>query len=141
MLFRSLSGTMLAESNQLRNDLNTGPNTAAAYTGQTFLSDHYSKVTLSSIANDSFIGVLVRGQTGAATYYAYIANSTSSKLIRSVSGTVTTLQTGSGLSSSAVLELRAFGSVLSARVNGQLKHQVVDTTISGGSPGVAGEVV
>ncbi len=136
-----LSGTMLAESNQLRNDLNTGPNTAAAYTGQTFLSDHYSKVTLSSTANDSFIGVLVRGQTGAATYYAYIANSNSSKLIRSVSGTVTTLQTGSGLSSSAVLELRAFGSVLSARVNGQLKHQVVDTTISGGSPGVAGEVV
>ena len=126
------------------------------YRSEIFTDNHYSQITIKSIASGSFVGVVVRSTLSAGTGfgYAYYADSTQRylKYFNVASGTTgSTIANIIGTTNAVndVLRLEVSGSTLKCYKNGALDTGLTggtgiftNTAIpSGGTPGIFGYTV
>lgn len=120
-------------------------NCGSLYTAISPPGDHYAelKVAGSVAANSNGIQCVIRGQTGAHTYYLFSVNAgaTSTQMYRCVAGVFTELPNTATLGSLTLGDTFRFvgsGSLLTAFQNGTQVLQNTDANITGGTFGIGG---
>src|SRR5271169_5071598 len=120
-------------------------NAGDMWTADTFTSDQYSQVMLTStqLAATQWVGPSVRAQNSGLNAYVaiYFWNNGSPEILLFLRNNGNWSQLGSSYSVSplgagAVLGLQAAGSSLSVTVNGTVVISATDTTFTGGAPGL-----
>src|SRR5271169_4956450 len=120
-------------------------NAGDMWTADTFTSDQYSQVMLTStqLAATQWVGPSVRAQNSGLNAYVaiYFWNNGSPEIMLFLRNNGNWSQLGSSYSVSplgagAVLGLQAAGSSLSVTVNGTVVISATDTTFTGGAPGL-----
>lgn len=135
-------GSMVVASNEA-----SGVSAAIAgnYRTETYSSDQYSQCVIGSVANISadFIGLTVRHNPATNAEYAalYFDNAGVFELdiyFRTGPGVYTKIggTSGASLPTGTVLTFIAIGSQLIFQVNGATVFSIVDTTLTGGVPGI-----
>ena len=141
----ALSDGPLAISSQMVIGTNAGGNSGDIRTAETYTSDQYSTVQVTStpLTGSQWIGPMVRAQgTGTGLYVGiYFWNSGSPELMlfKRISGAWT--QLGSSYASGALaagtqLTLTAAASTLTFSQNGVARITTTDTSLTGGAPGI-----
>lgn len=115
------------------------------FTNATWPNDQYSEIVVQTAsATNSGVAALVRGATGALTYYhadvlGPLGASAAVRLFRRVAGTFT--QIGSNVvmtvNSGDKLRLEVVGTTLTVKINGNVIISQTDANIASGSPGLA----
>lgn len=113
-------------------------------TAETYASNQYSQIEVGAMSSNQWIGPTVRMQNNGQNYYLglYDFNNGSPflQIFKSVNGSFTGL-TGqlsiSQLSTGSTLKLIVVGDTIAFLVNGVEKQATFDTTLTGGSPGIA----
>ncbi len=123
---------------------------AAIRLNQTFNPDQSAKMTFEvSTQPTRFLGPAVRcsGSGTTTNFYAFVASTGQSNLVKIVNGTWVQIGTdGPGLNIGDIMEIRAQGTTLSIFVNDQpftnivTNGQTTDETLTSGSPGIAGHL-
>lgn len=133
----------------------TSVNIAAVKRSETFLSNHYSQITINSPGSNQWIGVSARtqGESNTASYYSYIATASARALSVIVNGTEYGIASGPGISDNDVLRIEVQGSTITCYRNGVIDTSMgiatspatgnngvyIDTRLlNGGTPGISG---
>lgn len=132
-------GTFAIHTNALQCTVD-GFDAAAHWNADTFSNDQYSRATVTAIDPLAYIGVAVRCQASAETWYEVIGNSNDATYFyKVVAGSGSSLAaTTAPLAVNDVIEIRASGTTISWYKNSTLMQSVTDTSISSGYAGVAG---
>ncbi len=122
----------------------SGGNSGDMYTGQSFTSDQFSQIALTStqLTGSQWIGPMVRAQASGQSGYVgfYFWNSGSPELmvyLRSNGGWTNLGSYNSGkLPAGTLLELKAQGNSVTLLENGAAVIQVSNSSLTGGAPGI-----
>jgi hypothetical protein len=123
----------------------TPNNSGDMWSGETFGSDQYSQITVTSaqMTGNQWIGAVVRAQNGGQNVYLgiYFWNGGNPELMlfNRINGSWTQLGTAypcGTLAAGTQLELTAVGSSLAFSENGVPKVTASDTNLTGGAPGI-----
>jgi hypothetical protein len=124
------SGSTVAKGNSGGND------SSAWWNLDTFGGDHYAQIVIKTDGDGG--GVLVRHQSGANTFYAFLSDGTRCTMYEVTGGTFATL--GADYANNTVvndvLKLDATGSTLTPSLNGTPLATRTDASITGGAPGL-----
>ncbi len=134
----ALAGTAGIVSNQCDSKTFDGSGRCVQfYSAITWPDDHYSEVTLGSVAASASPGPMVRVASGALTYYICFCNTVSDLNLASVvAGAFTGIGTLPVFNVGDVVRLEAAGSTLRVYQNSAVVLTVVDTSITSGSAGL-----
>ena len=121
-----------------------GQNTGEIRTGETYASDQFSQISVTSTAlsGGQWIAAAVRmqnsGQNAYAGLYYWNFGSPELMLFLRTGGAWTQLNAvnTAALAAGTTLKLQAVGSTISFLVNGAQRLSVTDTTLTGGAPGI-----
>jgi len=114
---------------------------------ETFDDDQFAEGVIANLVSGNFVGVSVRNQSGAATYYALNCNSAGGSdtfLVEVTAGSQSVLESGDGddWSTSDVIRLDIEGTTLTPLRNGStpaaLSATTEDASITSGDAGIAG---
>lgn len=125
-------------SNALASD--TANNNGAYWNADSFADDQYSEALLVALAV-SYIGVGVRHQSGANSYYGYYTNGSADYLFRVVANSWTQIgSAGTEAAATDTIRLEIEGTTLRPMLNGSTSAigTSTDATFSSGSVGVTG---
>lgn len=118
---------------------------AAYNNSRTFQADQTVSVVFSGPTSvqsyETYIAPAVRMSADGKTYYSLNAVRLGWNLVKSIAGVITTLASGDhNLVSGDNITLSVIGPSLSAFVNGSEVGNIMDSSISAGAPGIAGNV-
>ena len=123
----------------------TSGNSGDMWTANTFTSDQYSQITVTStpLTGSQWIGPVVRAQNGGQNlyvgFYSWNSGSPELMLFKRISGSWTQLgglALSGPLPAGTQLELTAVGSTLALLENGVVEITASDQTLTGGAPGI-----
>lgn len=110
--------------------------------GDTFDANQYSEIEVTAISATVYLGAAVRAYNpGTHHYNAYYDNVSSADCFyeKYVTGTFTALGNDlNGLSVTDVRRLEAFGTSITWKTNGTTVFSITDSSLTSGSPGIAG---
>jgi hypothetical protein len=140
-----MTGGGLAIVNQAVAGTNAGGYSGDIRTAESYGSDQYSQVTVTStpLSGSQWIGPAVRAQAGGQDLYVgiYFWNGGSPELMLFLLNNGTWSELGapypiSALAAGTTLTLTAVGSTLTFSENGTVALSAIDPTLSGGAPGI-----
>jgi hypothetical protein len=134
----------LAVVNQQVRGTNAGGKSGDIRTGETYGSDQYSEVHVTSeqLSESQWVGPAVRAQAGGQDLYVgiYFWNNGSPELMLFLSDNGNWSELGGTrtgpLTAGTILTLTAVGSSLAFAVNGTVVISASDSTLTGGAPGI-----
>ncbi|MBY0513091.1 MAG: hypothetical protein K2P78_04170 [Gemmataceae bacterium] len=129
LTWTEVSGAWRTDGNRGGKSANTGAVQLARADADLSSADHYAQAKV--VLNSTYGGPACRCPSAATmTFYVAFAGSPA-YIAKFVAGTQTNLTTGGGTTTNDVLQIRANGSTISARVNGSQILTTTDTSIAG----------
>lgn len=128
-------------SSNTANARSLGNNNISYWSADVFGNDHYSQVTVSSLAGVTAVGVVCRANGAAPTNngYLFYSSSIAGNIYKIVAGSYTSLAGSlTTVASGDVLKITCIGSLIEAFKNGISVGSVNDSSVAAGSAGIYG---